>query len=150
MPDTAPQQQQIGVNVQYVKDFSIENPNAPQIFTPSQAQPVLNMGVNIQTRGIAENSYEVLLMLKLEATLEGKTALIAELSYGGVFTVPAMQEEQLKFFLMAEAPRYLFPFARAIIAGGVRDAGFPQILINPIDFTALYHANMQQAATKTE
>lgn len=139
----AAQPQQITVTVQYVKDFSLENPNAPTIFAPTANQPVMNMGVNVQTRGLAENTYEVLLMLHLDAKIDDKVALITELTYGGVFVIPPMPEEQLKFFLMAEGPRYLFPFARSVIANAVRDAGFPQILINPIDFAALYQANAQ-------
>lgn len=132
---------QIAINGQYVKDFSFENPNAPQIFAPTQTPPDLNLGVNVQARPLAENVYEVLLMLKLEATLEGKNAFISELSYGGVFTLPPMPEDQVKFFLFVEAPRQLFPFARNVVANAVRDGGFPQVLINPIDFAGLYKAN---------
>jgi preprotein translocase subunit SecB len=88
----------------------------------------------------------VLLLLKLEARLETKTAFIAELSYGGVFSVPPLPEEQLKLVLLVEAPRLLFPFARNIIANAVRDGGFPQLLINPIDFSGLYQANAEQLA----
>jgi len=146
-PIQAPAQQpilQVGINVQYIKDFSFESPNAPQIFAPSTAAPELNMGVNVQTRGVAENSYEVILLLKLEAKIEGKTAFIAELAYGGVFVIPPAPEDQLKVILLVEAPRMLFPFARNIVASAVRDAGFPQLLINPIDFMGLYQANAQQ------
>lgn len=146
MQDNAPAAQplQIGINAQYVKDFSFENPNAPQIFAPSNAQPQLNIGVNVQARPMADGVYEVLLMIKLEAQLDGKTAFISELAYGGVFTIPALPEDQLKFFLFVEAPRQLFPFARNIIATAVRDGGFPQLLLNPIDFAGLYQANAGQ------
>jgi preprotein translocase subunit SecB len=148
---SAPEQKQeaplqITVNVQYIKDFSFESPNAPAIFAPSAAQPMLNMGVNVQTRPLAEFTYEVLLLLKLEAKIEDKTAFIAELTYGGVFSIPSMPEEQIKLFLLVEAPRLLFPFARAILAATVRDGGFPQVLINPIDFYALYQANAVEMA----
>ncbi|MDD3288532.1 MAG: protein-export chaperone SecB [Alphaproteobacteria bacterium] len=139
--NTPPSPPQIGISAQYIKDFSFENPNAPQIFAPSQKAPELNMGVNIKTRTLADNTYEVLLMMKLESKLDGNVAFIGELSYGGVFTVPFMPEDALKFILMAEAPRHLFPFARAILSDAIRDAGFPQIIISPIDFVALYQAN---------
>ena len=135
---------QITVNVQYVKDFSFESPHAPHIFGPSTAAPTINMGVNAQTRNLAPNTYEVLLMLKMEASLENKTAFIAELSYGGVFSIPNMPEDQLKMFLLVEGPRLLFPFARSIIANAVRDGGFPQMLINPIDFLTLYQTSSSQ------
>ena len=135
---------QVAINVQYIKDFSFESPNAPQIFAPSTVTPELNLGVNVQTKGLADNTYEVLLLLKLEAKLEDKTAFIAELTYGGVFTLPPLPEESLKFFLLVEAPRMLFPFARNIIANVVRDGGFPQLLINPIDFVGLYQSSAAQ------
>ncbi len=97
--------------------------------------------MNLQTRGIGPNNYEVLLVLKLEAKVEGKVAFIAELAYGGVFVVPQMPEEHLKMFLLIEAPRILFPFARAALTNTVRDGGFPYVMIQPVDFMALYMAN---------
>lgn len=145
-PAAAPSPLQIAINVQYIKDFSFENPNAPQIFAPSQLPPALNLGVNVQTRKLADNTHEVLLMLKLEAKHEDKVAFISELAYGGVFTIPAVSDEQLRIILLVEAPRLLFPFARAVIGNAIRDAGFPQLFINPIDFGALYMAQAAQLA----
>ncbi len=101
------------------------------------------MNVNVHTRALAASNYEVLLSIKLEAKIEDKTAFIAELAYGGVFVLPAMPEESLRFFLLVEAPRLLFPFARAILADAVRDGGFPPVMLNPIDFMGLYLANKE-------
>jgi len=140
-PAPPPGSMPVTVTVQYIKDFSFESPNAPQIFAPTDKPPQLSMGVNIHTRVLAENNHEVLLALKLEAKLDGKTAFIAELIYGGVFVLPAMPEESMRFFLLVEAPRLLFPFARGILSGAVRDGGFPHVMINPIDFMGLYIAN---------
>lgn len=137
----------ITVGAQYIKDFSFESPNAPQIFAPSQAQPQIEMGVNLQTRGVSPNTYEVLLMLKLDTRVEGKTAFIAELTYGGLFTLPVMPEDQLKMFLLVECPRILFPFARSIMMSAIRDGGFPFVMINPVDFMALYLANKDNIGT---
>ncbi|MGE3623608.1 MAG: protein-export chaperone SecB [Bdellovibrionales bacterium] len=140
---------QIGVNAQYIKDFSFESPNAPQIFAPSEVAPELNMGVNLRTRPLGETAHEVLLMLRLEARLGDKTAFIAELTYGGVFALPKLPEEQLKLVLLIECPRLLFPFARGVIANAIREGGFPQVLITPIDFAALYNANRNSVGTMT-
>ncbi len=134
----------IGINIQYIKDFSFESPNAPHIFTPSAAAPEVNIGVNVQTRSLAENTYEVVLMLKLEAKIDGKTAFITELAYAGVFSVPPLGEEHLKYILLVEAPSLLFPFARNIVANSIREGGFPQLLINPVDFSALYKTQNAQ------
>ncbi len=137
---------QIAVHAQYIRDFSFEVPNAPQIFAPTQSQPALDMGVNVQTRNLGQGNFESLLMLKMEAKIDGKVAFIAELAYGGVFGLPEMPEEHIKMFLLVEAPRLLFPFARSILANAVREGGFPPVLINPIDFAALYQQQQMQAA----
>ena len=129
------------VTAQYIKDLSFENPNAPQIFAPSAAQPEIAMNVNIQTRAIQQNVFEVMLILKIEARLQGAVAFISELSYGGTFSMPEMPEEQLRVFLLVEAPRLLFPFARGILMSAIRDGGFPQVIVNPVDFYSLYLAN---------
>ncbi|MFY9287869.1 MAG: protein-export chaperone SecB [Alphaproteobacteria bacterium] len=140
---------QLAVNAQYIKDFSFESPNAPGIFAPTQSMPEINMGVNVHTRGAGENMYEVLLALKLEAKLDGKVAFIGELTYGGVFSVPSMAEDQLKLVLLIECPRILFPFARQILMTAVREGGFPQVMISPIDFASLYMANKDNVGTLT-
>lgn len=148
-PPQAPQAPvQIGIGVQYVRDFSFENPNAPQIFAPSDKAPAIEIGVNLRTRPLDDTGkHEVLLMLRLQAKVEDKTAFIAEITYGGVFALPPLPEEQTKLLLLIECPRLLFPFARAILADAVRNGGFPQIIINPIDFGALYRANKDNVGT---
>lgn len=129
---------QIAVHAQYISDFSFENPNAPQIYSSLTQAPVLEVGVNIQTQPLESNGHEVVLMLKLEAKSGDQTAFIAELAYAGIFEANGLQEDQLQPFLMIEAPRLLFPFARSIIADAVREGGFPPVLLQPIDFGALY------------
>jgi preprotein translocase subunit SecB len=137
-----PPPMQIGVQTQYIKDLSFESPNAPHIFAPTQAAPELKMDFNITTRRMNDNTmHEVALLLRLEVKIGDKVALIAELTYAGLFMLPSMPEEQLKFLLLVECPRLLFPFARAILANAIRDGGFPQFLIHPIDFGAIYEAN---------
>jgi preprotein translocase subunit SecB len=147
--EAKPAPMQIGVSAQYIKDFSFESPNAPQVFASLQTPPEINLGVNVRTHPIAGGSHEVMLMLRLEAKLEGKTAFIAELSYGGVFILPQLPEDQIKLLLLIECPRLLFPFARAILIDAVREGGFPQILLAPIDFGALYQANKDNVGTMT-
>ena len=143
-PETSGGPLQITINTQYIKDFSFESPSAPQIFVPSAASPALDIGVNVQTRPLNEGVYEVVLLLKLDANIDNKKAFIVELAYAGVFTMPKMPEDQLKLFLLVEAPRMLFPFARSIVTNAVQDGGFPQLLLNPIDFYALYQQSAAQ------
>lgn len=129
---------QIGLGAQYIKDFSFESPNAPQIFASLQMQPQMSMDVNVMSRGIGDRNFESVLKIKLESKLGDKTAFIAELSYAGLFVLPELTEDQIKLFLLVEAPRLLFPFARSIIANAVREGGFPNVAIQPIDFLSLY------------
>ncbi|MDD3371038.1 MAG: protein-export chaperone SecB, partial [Alphaproteobacteria bacterium] len=115
----------IGVGAQYIKDFSFESPNSPHIFSELQTQPKMGLDVNVMSRGLGNGTFESVLKIKLEAKVNDKVAFIAELAYAGLFSLPAeMAEEQTKLFLLVEAPRLLFPFARAAAANAVREGGF--------------------------
>jgi len=146
---TPPANLQIGLGAQYIKDFSFENPNAPQIYTELQQQPQMAMDVNVQTRTVADAMFEAALKIRLESKIATRAAFIVELAYAGLFTLPEMPEEQIKLFLFVEAPRLLFPYARAIISNALRDGGFPHVMIQPIDFYALYMAQRNAAAQHT-
>jgi preprotein translocase subunit SecB len=143
-PAPTPEGLQVGIHAQYIRDFSFENPNAPQIYAPTKTAPVLNMNVNVNTRGLDPNVFEVVLKLKIEATVEDKTAFIAELAYAGLFGLPALPEEHQKAFLLIEAPRLLFPFARSILTHAIIEGGFPPVPLQPIDFASLYHQQQAQ------
>ncbi len=139
---------QIGLGAQYVKDFSFENPNAPQILNEMNSQPQMSLDVNVLSRNLNENVYESVLKIKLESKIGEKTGFIVELSYAGIFSLPKeLSEEQIKLFLLVEAPRLLFPFARAIVSNAVRDGGFPNVTLQPIDFTALYASQRDNVGT---
>jgi len=148
-PPAPPAQVQIGLGAQYIKDFSFENPNAPQIFNALQTPPQLTIDVDVLSRGIGDGNFESVLKLKITSKLGDKTAFIAELSYAGLFGLPSLPEDQIKLFLLVEAPRLLFPFARAILANAVREAGYPNIIIQPIDFMSLYAAQRGNVGTMT-
>jgi preprotein translocase subunit SecB len=135
----APQVQMIA---QYVKDFSFENPNAPAVYQ-WQSQPQINIGFNIGSAVVADGVHEVNVKIEVHATGDDKTAFRVELMYAGLFAIRNVPAEQIQPFLYAEAPRLLFPFARRVVADAVRDGNFPPLVLDPIDFGALY---MQQAA----
>jgi len=139
--DTAGEQPQIGIMGQYLKDFSFENPSAPQSLQDmTQTRPDINVNVNLNARRIGEEGYEVVLNITAKAELTEKniTGFVVEISYAGLFGVRNLPQENLEPFLLIECPRLLFPFARRIIADATRDGGFPPLLLDPIDFTALY------------
>jgi len=133
---------QVGILAQYVKDLSFENPNAPAVFQ-WQGQPQMDVQVNIGVQGVGQDVHEVVLKIEVEAKGDQGTAFRVELLYAGLFALRNIPEEQLQPFLLAEAPRLIFPFARRIIADTVIDGGFPPLLLDPIDFAGLY---MQTAA----
>jgi preprotein translocase subunit SecB len=137
--DTLPQ---VGLISQYVKDLSFENPNAPAVYQ-WQGQPQIDVQFNIGAQQLNEELHEVALKVEIAARADGKTAFQVELVYAGLFALRNIPPEQLQPFMLAEAPRLLFPFARRIVADAVRDGGFPPLMLDPIDFAALY---MQRAA----
>jgi preprotein translocase subunit SecB len=157
-PGAQPQPQQgtpsLNVLAQYIKDFSFENPNAPRSLGPSEAQPAINIQINVGVGQLAPTDYEV--SLKIEGKAEGSGSLLFafDLTFAGLFRVQNVPEENIYPLVMIECPRLLFPFAREIIASSVRNGGFPPLLLDPVDFVALYQQRVaqlqqQQAATGT-
>ena len=132
---------QVGILAQYVKDLSFENPNSPAVFQ-WQGQPTTDVQVNIGVSGVGQDVHEVVLKIEVEAKGDQGVAFRVETLYAGLFAIRNVPEDQLQPFLLAEAPRLLFPFVRRIIADAISDGGFPPLLLEPIDFTQLY---MQQA-----
>ena len=134
---------QIGVISQYVKDLSFENPNAPAVYQ-WQTQPQIEVQFNIGAFKLGDELHEVQLKIEIAARSEDRTAFQVELVYAGLFALRNFPEDQIQPFLLAEAPRVLFPFARRVVADTVQDGGFPPLLLDPIDFAALYMQRLAQ------
>ncbi|HEY1258176.1 MAG TPA: protein-export chaperone SecB [Stellaceae bacterium] len=128
---------QLSVNVQYVKDFSFENPRAPQSLLQPQAQPEVAINVDVKARNLGPELYEIVLTVNVNARAQSEPVFLVELAYAAVVTIKNAPEPMLRSLILVEAPRIMFPFARAIIANATRDGGFPPLLINPIDFAEL-------------
>ena len=126
---------------QYIKDLSFENPGAPSGLT---ARPQIDFGVDLQARRGSPELYEVELKIRVTAKSDDKPLFLLELAYAGLFRLKNIPEEALQQVLLIQAPFMLFPFARRIVADVVRDGGMPPLMIEPIDFVALYQA--KQAA----
>ncbi|WP_395623072.1 protein-export chaperone SecB [Sphingomonas daechungensis] len=129
---------------QYIKDLSIENPNAPHVFQ-WQDQPRVDVQFNINVDRVSDDVHEVVIKLDVSARSDSGVQFMIELSYGGLFGLRNFPEEALGPFLLVEAPRLLFPFARQIIAESTQNAGFPPLLLDGIDFGAAYLAQLQAA-----
>jgi len=134
----------ITVNAQYIKDFSFENPNAPRSLVNTGKPPNVEVSINVEARPLSDDTYEVALKVNASAKTEELTAFVVELTYGCIMTLNGFKEEQIQPVLMIEGPRLLFPFARQIVADATREGGFPPLLINPIDFAAMYQQNVAQ------
>ena len=139
------------VNIQYVKDLSFEVPGAPQIFTTLRAQPTVAINLDVQARRIQDGQpvFEVSLVIRAEASDPNAVAngavmpppvFVAELTYSGVFTLNGLPDNAVEPVLLVECPRILFPFARNILSDVTRDGGFPPVLLQPIDFVALWQS----------
>jgi preprotein translocase subunit SecB len=139
----ADDQPQIGMVAQYVKDFSFENPNAPAVYQ-WPGQPRIDVQFNIGVNQVADDVHECALKIDVTAEGDGGVAFKLELLYGGLFALRNVPADALPPFLLGEAPRLLFPFARRIVADAVRDGGFPPLMLDPIDFNGLYFQQLEQ------
>ncbi|MBA2466890.1 MAG: protein-export chaperone SecB [Sphingomonas sp.] len=138
-PGTEPQ---VITITQYIKDLSVESPSSPQAFQ-WQAQPQLEVQFNINVEKIADDVHEVMLKIEVSARSDQGVHFLIDLSYAGLYGLRNIPEEALPPFLLIEAPRLLFPFARQIIADASQNTGFAPLLLDPIDFASAYMAQLE-------
>jgi preprotein translocase subunit SecB len=148
----APEQPQaegpgIRILAQFIRDLSFENPRAPETLRGGAVQPQIELGVEMNARGRDDGFFEVDLKLSARAQRDDGPVFVVELLYGGVFQVAGVGPEDMEPVLLIECPRYLFPFARRIIAEVTSEGGFPPFLLDPIDFAGVYQARKAQEAS---
>jgi preprotein translocase subunit SecB len=127
---------------QYIKDLSVESPSTPQVFQ-WQEQPSLDVNFQLNLQRASDEMHEVILKTEVKAQSSNGVHFLVDLSYAGLYALRNIPEEAVNAFLLVEAPRLLFPFARQIIAEAIQNSGFPPLLLEPIDFGAAYMAQMQ-------
>jgi preprotein translocase subunit SecB len=128
---------------QFIKDLSFENPGAASNITQ---RPQIELGVDLNASKMDGEHFEIELKIRVNATNEGKPLFLLEVAYAGVFrlqNIPDVETQQA--ILLVQGPHLLFPFVRRIVADVVRDGGMPPLMIEPIDFVALYQARVAQA-----
>jgi preprotein translocase subunit SecB len=133
----------LNVLAQYIKDLSFENPNAPRSLQQQQA-PSINIQINVNGKPLAATEYEVELELQGRAEVQNNFLFSFDLKYAGVFRIQNVPQESMHAIVMIECPRLLFPFAREIIATATRQGGFMPLMIDPVDFVALYRQKMSE------
>ncbi len=139
---------QLRILAQFMKDFSFENPKAPDSLASNQPNPQINVSVDVQAKRRTDDEFESDLKISVTADREDGPAFIVELVYGGVFKLINIPQEQVQPVVLIECPRMLFPFARRILADATRDGGFPPLMLDPIDFAALFRQHAEQQATE--
>ena len=141
-PDASQQMPSIQVAAQYIKDLSFENPS----MGINIQRPQIDFTVDLQARKMQETGpYEVVIKMRVTAQQEERTLFLLEIAYGGIFVLDKVPEEVLQPFLLIECPRLLFPYMRRIVSDIVSDGGLPPLMIEPIDFAALYRTKMMEA-----
>lgn len=139
---------EVSINMQYIKDMSLEVPHAPQIFTKMTTPPKIGVDLNIDAQKLNEEQFEVTLNLRINANTAEEPLFIFELSYAAACTVK-IPDENKEPILYIEIPRMLFPYARQIISSNLAEAGLPPLMLTPVDFAAVYrNKKEQQAASK--
>jgi preprotein translocase subunit SecB len=137
----------IRVMAQFIRDLSFENPRAPDSLHSTQAQPAIDLGVEMSARGRPDGLFEVDLKLMATAARDNEAVFHLELVYGGLFAINGVAEADIEPVLLVEAPRYLFPYARRIVSDLTTEGGFPPFLLEPLDFASIY-AQRKAAATQ--
>lgn len=127
----------------YVKDLSFETPNSPQVFRETW-EPEVNLQLSNQGRVLGEGVHEVVLTVTVTAKLKDKTAYLAEVQQAGIFGIAGYNQDDLNTLIGVYCPNILFPYAREVVSDLVTRGGFPQLLLSPVNFEALYAQHMQQ------
>ena len=140
---------EFGIQKVYIKDVSFETPNSPEIFK-EQWQPDINLQLNNNTKSLDDSIHEVVLTLTVTAKIGEKTAFLIEVQQAGIFNIKGYSEQEMGAMAGAYCPNILFPYARETISDLVTRGGFPQLLLAPINFDALYQQHLQQGEVSEE
>lgn len=133
---------------QYIKDLSFENPKAPQSIMTGGSQPNFSVNINVGVNRQQDDLYAVELTFTAKAERDSGVLFSVELIYGGVFRLKNWPEPQLAPILMIECPRLIFPFARQVLASVTQQGGFPPLMMDPVDFAAIYRQNLAAMAAQ--
>jgi preprotein translocase subunit SecB len=146
----ADQQPVFAIEKIYVKDLSLEIPNAPQVFL-QQENPQVSIDLHSAAALLSEGVYETVVTITVTAKIEDKTAFLVEVAQAGIFQVRNVPQDSIEGVLGVTCPNILFPYAREVVSDMVIRAGFPPVLLNPVNFEALYvQQKQQQEATSGE
>src|SRR5689334_5963041 len=141
--ETAANPQSFNLIGQYIRDMSFENPGAPASIMLGGPNPNFQVGINVGVKKQADDLYAVEITLNAKADREKNVLFNVELIYGGVFRMKNIPEKDLAPLLLVECPRLIFPFARQVLATITQQGGFPPLMMEPVDFQAIYIQNLK-------
>jgi preprotein translocase subunit SecB len=133
----------------YVKDLSLEVPNAPEIFLERES-PEVSIQLQTAIAGVGENAYEVTLTVTVTAKLGEKTVFLVEVGQAGIFRIKNVPEENMNSLLSIACPNILFPYAREVVSQSVTSAGFAPVILQPVNFEALFAERVRQEQEAAE
>ena len=142
------QQRELFLRKIYVKDMSFESPNAPDIFSTDHLSPQTELNLKSSNREVGDATQEVILTITVEAKVDDKTLFLVELQQAGIFQITGYSAEEQRALVGSFCPGTLYPYAREAISDLVAKGGFPQMLLQPINFDALYAQAQQQQPTE--
>ena len=132
----------------YVKDFSFESPQAPSVFNANDWSPNTNLNLRSSHSPVGDTFHEVVLTITVEAKEkeDDKTIFLVELQQAGLFDISGYEKEEMGVLIGSFCPGVLYPYSREAIAGIIQKGGFPEFVLQPINFDALYQQSLQQQA----
>lgn len=139
----AGEEQQFAIQKIYTRNVSFEAPNSPEIFT-QEFQPQLEVDLNIESSVLEQGIFHLVLRVTATTKVDDKTAFLCEVEQAGIFTIIGFSEEEVNYLLGTQCPATLFPYAREAVSDMVNRGGFPQLLLEPVNFDAMYAGHMQQ------
>lgn len=130
----------ITLNIQYLKNLSFENIEAPEIYIYNEIKPKVNISFDLNATKLKEEIYESEIIIDLDGTIDDRTIFKLKIVYAGIFTIKNIEESLIPESLFIDCPTILFPFARQIIATTTRDSNLPPIMLDIIDFEEVYES----------
>lgn len=148
MADEQQQDKQFQIQRVYVKDLSFESPNSPMVFS-QEWKPEINIGIDSKIGNMGNGLFELVLTVNVEAKQDDKTVFLVEVQQAGIFLLQGFEQNEVDQLLGIAAPNILFPYAREAVSDLVTKGSFPQLVLSPINFEAIYAQKMaeEQAAT---
>jgi len=154
MTDKPAPENQFSIQKLYVKDISFESPDTPSVFTFKNWEPQIELNLNNANKKVSDGVYEVVLSVTSTVKNNDKTAFLVEVHQAGIFNISGFNEQDLKYILGAQCMNILFPYAREVVSDLTNRGGFPPLLLNPVNFDALFaqaiQKQQQEATEATE